>query len=128
MKKIDGVHQLLDDPDFSEKVQLVFATKTTDASFDPYSKNYTYTNLSPIVIRGLIRYISPEALVWKQYGIEEMGAIEIITKKRYKTWFENCREVIYESDKYQVLKDATGDKSIIQVRPNSMIRVVLSKK
>ena len=74
----------------STKIYIYFSTATVGDDFDPYEQNYTYTNLNPLVIKGYVRDISPEALVWKQYGLREMGAKEIICDKRYRNWFEKC--------------------------------------
>ena len=45
-----NVSRLLDIPELSTKVYLYFATKVAGEDFDPYEKNYTYTNLNPLVM------------------------------------------------------------------------------
>jgi hypothetical protein len=128
MKKIREIHNLLKDKTYTEKIKIYFSTKSAGDDYDPYEQNYTLTNLNPKVIRGLVRFISPEALVWKQYGLQEMGAIEIITEKRYKSWFENCAKVEYADDTYTVMKENTGNRVLIQPRANDTIRVILRKR
>ncbi len=129
MKKIDQVQLLLKNREFTKKVLLYFSTKIAGTDYDPYEKNYTYNNLNPICIFGIVSQISPEALVWKQYGLSQIGAIEIIWSGRYKTWFEQCARVEVDTLKYEVYRDATGTRAIIQSRVNGLlIRVVLMRK
>lgn len=128
MKRISELHNLLKSSEFSKKVQVIFATTTTGDDYDPEYKNFTKTNLSPLTINAIVRQISPEALVWKQYGLSNIGALELLTEKRYKTWLENASQLIIDGDKYAVFKDGTGGKAIIQERFNDIIRVVISKR
>lgn len=128
MKRVSELHNLLKHSEFSKKVQIIFATVTTGDDYDPEYKNFTKTNLSPLTVRAVVRQISPEALVWKQYGLSNIGALELLTEKRYKTWFENAAELIIDEVKYVVFKDGTGSKAIIQERFNDIIRVVINKR
>jgi hypothetical protein len=127
MKKIRAIHDLINKSEFTEKIKIFFSTKTKGDDYDTYEKTYEITNLNPITIRGIVRMISPEALVWKQYGLNEIGAIEIITEYKYKKWFELCTKVEYKDDTYNVLKEATGSRAVIQARPNNTLRVILQK-
>jgi len=111
----------------STKIYIYFSTATVGDDFDPYEQNYTYTNLNPLVIKGYVRDISPEALVWKQYGLREMGAKEIICDKRYRNWFEKCNKIEINGEKFQVFKEASGNRCIIQERPFNLIRIVINK-
>lgn len=128
MKKIDEIGKILKDKDLTKKIQIIFGTKDVDDDFDPYSKNYTYLEKATHTIRGLVKQLSPEALVWKQYGLAEIGAVEIIVESKYQKWFENCVKVIIDSQTYTVFKDATGDRALIQKRSNDVIRVILKRK
>ena len=126
-KEIVVIHELLRDIDFTEKIRLYFSTKFAGEDYDNYENNYTESYLNPIVIRGLVRNISPEALVWKQYGLSEIGSIEIIVNAKYKSWFTNVAKIEVNGDFYTVFKSGTGLRSIIQDRPNKIIRVILKK-
>jgi hypothetical protein len=127
MKEIAIIHDLLRDIDFTEKIRVYFSTKYADESFDSFEQNYTLTHLNPIVIRGLLRTVSPEALIWKEYGLSEIGSVEIIAHAKYKEWFKKAMKVEINGDFYTVWKDGTGGRSIIQDRPNRIIRVILKK-
>ncbi len=128
MKKIEDIHKLLKEKEYTKKVRIYFSTKTAGDNFDPYERNYTITALNPQTIRAVVRMLSPEALVWKQYGLSEMGAVEILTDLKYKSWFENALKVEIDSDIYSVFKDGTGTRAIMQERPNDVLRVVLQKR
>lgn len=108
-----------------EKVYIYFATKTL---VDEYEGNYTYTNLNPKVIQAYITQISPEALVWRQYGLAEQGAKELLCEEKYKEWFKNATRITIDGDEYECFKDGTGKRALIQERPFKMIRVVLKRK
>ena len=68
------------------------STKTAGDDFDPFEKNYTYSTLNPKVITGYVRDIQPEALVWKEYGLSQVGAKEVLCDKKYRNWFETNRQ------------------------------------
>ena len=128
MKKIDSINRLLRNNRFSTKILLYFSTKTYGEDYDPYEKNYTYTNLNPLSIKAYVTEISSEALVWKQYGLKEMGAKEILCEAKYENWFKIANKIEIDSDEYEVFREATGFRAIIQKRPYNLIRVVIQKK
>lgn len=127
MKRNKQLHELIKNNRFAEKVRVFFSTTSKGDDYDKYEKTVEYTELNPLTIKAVVRMISPEALVWKQYGLSQMGAIEIVTEGKYKKWFELCTKVEYKEDTYNVFKDTTGSRAIIQTRPNDTIRVVLEK-
>jgi len=112
----------------STKVQLYFSYKEAGDDYDNYEQTYTYYNLNPLTIKGYVRTLSPEALVWKEYGLKEMGAKEIICDERYKTWFERCNKIEIDSDDYEVFREGVGNRAIIQKRPHKLLRIVVQKR
>jgi len=128
MRKVPYIRKLLKDKDFATKVLVFFSTKTAEEGFDDYEKNYTYSNLNPLSLYGYVTDISPEALVWKQYGLQEIGAKEILCEAKYKEWFKNANKVTIDGDVYEVYREAAGNRAIIQNRPFQTIRVLLQKK
>lgn len=128
MKKIEVIHELLKDKELTKKIRIYFSVQSVGDDFDPEEGNYTKTALNPITINGIVRSVSPEALVWKQYGLSETGSVEILTDKKYKTWFENCHKIEIDNDIFTVFKDTTGSRAVMQERPNDILRVVLQKR
>jgi hypothetical protein len=103
------------------------STKTAGTDYDTYEQNYTYTNLNPITINGYVTEISPEALIWKQYGLQNLGAMEILCESKYKNLFLNCNKLTIEGDNYTVMKDGTGTKTLIMNRPKKLIKVMVTR-
>jgi hypothetical protein len=110
------------------KIYIYFGVREYNEDYDPYNKNVDYVNLNPHVIMGYVQMISPEKLVWKQYGLQEMGAVEVLCESRYKDWFKTCTRVVINGEDYSVFKVGNGKRVLIQDRPGNMIRVVLEKK
>jgi len=128
MRKIRAINNLLQNKDFATKIEIYMSTKAYGDDYDPYEKNFTYSNLNPLTIKGYVSEISPEALVWKTYGLKEMGAKEIICESRYAQWFRDANKIKISGDEYEVFKEGVGNRAIIQARPYNLIRVMLQKK
>lgn len=129
MKKLRELESIFNNKELTKQIKLYFSTKSIGSDYDSYEKNYTYTELNPKTIRGVVSELSPEALVWKEYGLSEIGAVELICLGKHRSLFENCTRVEIDSNSYAVLKDATGNRAVIQGRYNDQtIRVVLFRK
>lgn len=127
MRSIKFINDLIEKEEFTTKVTVYFATVSYPEDYDKYENNLTHTNLNPLSLKGYVREISPESLVWRQMGLQEMGAKEIICKERYRGWFQKCNKVVIDGDDYSVMKEGTGGNSLISKRPYGLIRVVLKK-
>ena len=59
-----------------------------------------------------------------------MGAKEIVCESKYRGWFESlsCNKIVIDGDEYEVFREGTGNRAIIQKRPYNLIRVVLQKR
>lgn len=110
------------------KITIYFGVNEISEDSDPYEKKYAIRLLNPKTIKGYVTEISPEKLVWKKYGLEEMGAVEILCEEKYDSWFRNCHKIIINDKEYCVFKEGVGKKAVIQSRPGKIIRVVLSRK
>ncbi len=110
------------------KVKVYMSYKTVGDDYDPFEKNYTYNNNNPRTLKGYVTEISPEGLVWKSYGLQEMGAKEVVCDEKYRYWFINANKIEIDGDEFEVFKEGTGNRALIQSRPYRLIRVVLQKK
>ena len=126
-KKIPFASRIFKHSDFSTKITIYFSVKTAGEYFDPYEQNWTYTNLNPLTIRGYVSEITSEALVYKQYGLQNMGAKEILCDVKYKSYFENANKLEIDGDNYLVFKEGTGNKTLISNRTKKIIRVVVTR-
>jgi len=96
MKSIKFINDLIEKAEVTTKITIYFATPSYPEDYDKYEKNLTYTNLNPLSIKGYVREISPESLVWRQMGLQEMGAKEIICKEKYKDWFKKANKIVID--------------------------------
>ena len=127
-KRNTTITKLLNDSNVSTKIYFYFSRQTAGDDFDPYEKNYTEVFLAPRVIKGYVSDVKPEALVWKQYGLKEMGAKEILCDSKYSDYFRNARKIEIEGDQYVTYKEGMPRAALITKRPFKLIRVVLFKK
>ena len=109
-----------------KKIQIYFSYNSIGDHYNPREKNYTEVNLNPITIKGEFREISSEKLIWKGYGNERSGVVEIIVADKYKEWFKQANKIVIENQEYMTYKDANGS-AMIQTRSGGMIRIVLEK-
>ena len=129
MKRLPALSSLLTkQSDLLTKVSFYFATKSAGEDYDPYEKNWTYGNQNPQTVKMYVREIDAESLVWRQMGVQETGAVEILCDDRYKNWFTAANKIVINSDEYEVYKEATGSRAVIQKRPFKVLRVILRKK
>ena len=127
MKKLKAIQRIIKNKELRTKVYLFMSTKTEGDDFDEYEANYIFSNLNPIVIIGYVRELTPEAAFYKQYGVHQSGAKEILCESRFRNAFENCNKIEIDSIEYQTFKGA-NNKTLITERPHQIIRVVVIRK
>lgn len=121
------ITKLLSNRDYCSKISIFFSTKGTDDEYDDREQNYVYTNLNPQTILGYVRDFSPTSLVWKNYGLSETGAKEILCDDKYEDWFRNCNKIEIDDDEYEVFREASGNRVLITKLPYKVIKVVIKK-
>jgi len=122
------IEKLLKNSNFSTKISIFFSSRSYPDDYDEYENNYEDAELNPKTIKAYVTDINPNALVYKQYGLHEIGAKEIVCKDTYKNWFEKCAKITINGDEYQVFKEASGQRMIITSRPFKLIRVVVARR
>jgi hypothetical protein len=122
------INKFLESCGVATRVYVYFAYKGYGDDYDPYENNTTDTRMNPKTLKGYVSDISPNALVYKQYGLHEIGAKEILCRARYKSWFEKCSKIVIDDKEYQVYKEGAGNRMIITDRPFNLIRVVLARR
>ena len=128
MKKINFINNLLKSSDLTTKITIYFSSKSAGDDYDPYEANLVDTNLNPKTIKGYVREISAESLVWRPYGLKEFGAKELICEAKYENWFKIANKIEIDEEEYEVFKEGVGGRAIIQKRPFSLIKITLQKK
>jgi len=124
-KTIQGI---LENNNISTDIQLFFTQKYAGSDFDPEEANYSYYNLNPITIRGYVREISPTSLLWRQMGYAEAGAVEILCEDKYEDYFRKCGKIVINTYEYEVFREATGSRALIQKLSPKLLKVVLRRK
>jgi len=122
------IKRLLTSSKLSTKIYLYMSYKSAGSDYDSYEKNYTFYNLNPKVIRGYVSQLSARSLVWRQYGLDEQGAVQVVTESKYRNWFEKCNKIKINNDEYEVFKEGVGGRVMITDRPFNTINVILTKK
>ena len=124
-----NINRLFKDSHYMSDIQVYFARKYAGLDFNSSENNYRYELLNPITIKGVyVRTISLESLVWKEYGLKEVGSKEILCDKRHKNLLETCSKITIDGDEYEVFKEGLGNRVLIQDRPFGMIRAILMRK
>lgn len=110
------------------KVFIYFGVREAGDDYDEEEQNFAYVNLNATCIKGWVSQISPEKLTWKQYGLENTGAVELLCDAKYKNWFKYCNKIVIDDVEYSVFKSAVGSRVMIYDRAGDLIRVILQKK
>ena len=126
-KKNLEINKLLKSKELSTKIYLYMSTKSAGEDFDSEELNYTYTDLNPIVVKGYVTDIKPEALVWKQYGLAETGAKEVLCEYKYAQWFRLANKIEIDGDEFQIYKENVGNRVLIEKTHFSLARIILRK-
>jgi len=127
IRKLPLVTKLLNHSDFCTKVLIYMSTKTAGVDYDSDEQNYTYTNLNPITIKAYVTEVSAEGLVFKAYGLQNIGAKSILCEDKYRNLFENCNKLTIDGDNYTVFREGTGSKTLISNRPKHLIRIIVQR-
>jgi len=127
-KHLPEIDRILKNSNLSTKISIFFSYTAFLDDYDPYESNTADAKLNPKTIRGYVTEVSPQALIYKQYGLHNIGAKEIVCDARYAEWFRKCAKITIDGDEYQIFKEATGSRCIISDRKFKMIRVVVSRR
>ncbi len=95
------------------KTALVFlrGAKTREEDFDPFrNTGFVQQNQNPLPVKVLTKTVSPNSLVFKEIGLTEAGAIQIILHDRDVELIKNSEKIIIENKEYYVFNDAVGNK------------------
>lgn len=110
-------------------IEFYFGTKVKQNGSDDYEMVYDTSLLNSRILKeAFTREIEAEKLVWKQYGLKELGAIEVLCDGRYESWFRNSDKTVINNREYEIFKSAASDRVLIQKRPFNMIRIIMRLK
>ena len=131
-KRIRQFETLMTKDYTATKIKIYMAIETALDGYDPFEDNTTPSNLNPKTIRGYIHNITPEQLIYKQYGLSNMGAVEIVVDEKFYNWFKIANKITIEDINYKVMREgnAAGTPSnpkgtVVAKRAFKMVRLVL---
>ena len=127
MKRIREITKILNDKNFNTKIKVYMSTKTKGAGYNPYEENYIFGNLNPITVKGYVRQLSPESLVYRMMGTKEVGSKSVFCDAKYKKYFELSNKIEIGDDEFEIFKEGNG-RCMITDRPYKMINIVLKRK
>ena len=114
------------------KISIYFAKKIDEDGYDPYESNLTSVNLNPKTIRGYIHAVTPQQLIYKQYGLANIGAVEIICDAKYISWFKTANKIAINDISYKCLavgnaagSDSNPKGALVSERAFKMAKIVL---
>lgn len=104
-------------------------SKSVGTYYDPYRNvGYTKTKQNPFSIQAIARDISPERLIYKEFGIAEAGAKELIIHKRDVNLIRISERIEIDDEDYYVYNDKIGNKLQIFKRSFDYYRVIIFKR
>lgn len=114
------------------KIKLWFAVEIAEEGYDKWEDNTTPSNLNPKTVRGYVHNITPEQLIYKQYGLANMGAVEIIVDEKFYNWFKIANKIEIADINFRVMREGNADGTpsnprgtVVAKRAFKMVRVVL---
>ncbi len=114
------------------QIALVFlrGSKTKEDNYDPSrDTGYVQKNQNPLPVKILKKTISGNSLVFREMGLTEAGALQIILQDRDIELFKNSEKITIDKVDYYVFRDAVGGK--IQIFPTQFTKfskIILSRK
>lgn len=114
------------------KIALVYlrGAKTKENNYDPSrDTGYVQQNQNPLPVKILTKVISGNSLVFREMGLTEAGALQIILQDRDVELFKNSEKITLDNINYYVFRDAVGGK--IQIFPtqfSKFSKIILSRK
>ena len=98
--------------DYAQDIKVIFrGTKTKSDNYDPFRDvGYEESTQNPIYIKAITKSVSFNALVFKEIGLIESGAKNIIVKDSDVDFLKLCQKLIINEQPYYIYHDAVGSK------------------
>ncbi len=111
---------------------LVFlrGAKTREDNFDSFrDTGYVQQNQNSLPVKVLTKTISPNSLVFREMGLTEAGALQIILQDKDVTLIKNSEKISIDNIEYYVFSSAVGGK--FQIFPSQFTKyskIILFRK
>lgn len=127
-KSSQSIRKILRSSNYRTKIYISFASRAYGEDYDSFEENYTDTVLNRKTIYGYVSPVSLTSLVWKEYGLKEQGAVEVVCESKYRQMFERAAKIKIDTKYYTTFRDATSSRFLITDRPMNTIKIVLQMK
>ncbi len=111
---------------------LVFlrGAKTREDNFDPFRETgFVQQNQNPLPVKILTKTISPNSLVFREMGLTEAGALQIILQDKDVTLIKNSEKITIDNIEYYVFNQAVGNKfQIFPTQFTKYSKIILFRK
>lgn len=105
------------------------SSKSIGTNYDPFrNTNYTKTKQNPIFIQALVRDVSPEKLIYKEMGVSETGAKELVIHSRDVNAIKISERIEIDGENYYIYNDRVGNKLQIFKRSFDYYRVIIFRR
>ncbi len=113
--------------DFCDTIFVYFPkTKQRSADYDPFrDEGYTYSYQNPIPVKAIVRDATPMSLFYRNIGLVEDDAKEIIIKGDDLNKIKIAEKLLIEGNFYSVYNKALGNRVSIFKRPGNFYRIVV---
>lgn len=113
---------------YKTNITFYFGYNTKDENFDTYENNYVKTLINPLTVKAFVRELSITSLIFRHYGLEYKGAVELLIDETYLNWFKICTKIKINDNYYEVFRSSVGQYSSIRQAPFGLLLVVLERK
>ena len=115
---------------FADKLYVYLKqTNTKGSNYDPYrNTGYTESLSAPIIVKGIVRQVSPESKLAKEIGHFISGTIQFICNEKDVSLIKNAEKIEYKDVEYSVYNKALGNRVQITDTGFGFYTIVLFRK
>lgn len=116
--------------EYSIKIAVYLKTQNTKGdNFDPFRNlGYEITKQNPVWLQALIKDVAPNSLIYRQFGLTEAGAKQILIKKEDIPFIRLSEKITIDNINYYIYNDAVGNKLQIFELPFNYSKVIIFRK
>lgn len=114
-----------------KKIQVFLRLSSVKGpNFDKFrNTGYTKVIQNPNFIQAMIRTISANSLIYRELGLTESGAVEVIIRNSDVNFIKLSNRIVINSNEYYVYNDAVGNRlQIFPVENFDYSKIIIFRK
>ena len=113
-----------------KNIKVFLRTSYTQGSnFDPFRDvQYTKSISNPLNIKAVVRTLSSNSLIIRDFGLKQTGAIEILIRDSDVNFIRKADKIEYKGIEYYAYNDAIGNRLQITDKEFGYSRVIVFRK